>query len=182
MNLTLTKDTQQDLNDIRELIVKKDYQAFRSDRNRLKLSEVYREVMAFSGFKVEGIQASCSGCLNDPVNVVHNYIMNYEQQPDNREAKVIEVAGGKLPTVQPEDGEVTGIVAHKEGENIKKREPRFRYDVSDLEKYADASLIKKLPEEMEYSELMELAKHHGHTGKRISKEALIEFIENKESE
>lgn len=161
MKLKLTKDTQADLEDIRELIEKKNYSEFRGDRNRLKLSEVYREVMAFSGFKVNGINATCDSCINDAVNTVYNFVTYHEQKPGEKDAIIVEFAGGKPK------------------ENLKDKMLREHgYDVSLLE-YFDESSIKKLPEEMDYKELLALAKEKGYKGGRIPKKELIEFLTKK---
>lgn len=159
MKLKLTKDTQSDLEDIRELIEKKNYSEFRGDRNRLKLSEVYREVMAFSGFKVNGINATCDSCINDAVKTVYNFVTYHEQKPGDKDAVIIEFAGGKPK------------------ESIGEKSLRVHgFDVSGLEYWVDGSLIKKLPEEMDYKELLALAKEKGYKGGRIPKKELIEFL------
>lgn len=158
MKLKLTKDTQADLEDIRELIEKKNYSEFRGDRNRLKLSEVYREVMAFSGFKVNGINATCDSCINDAVNTVYNFVTYHEQKPGEKDAVIVEFAGGK-----PKD-KLKDKMLREHG-----------YDVSLLEDF-DESSIKKLPEEMDYKELLALAKEKGYKGGRIPKKDLIDFL------
>lgn len=159
MKLKLKKETQSDLEDIRELIEKKNYSEFRGDRNRLKLSEVYREVMAFSGFKVNGINAVCDSCINDAVNIVYNFVTYHEQKPGEKDAVIVEFAGGKPK------------------ESIGEKSLRVHgFDVSGLEDWVDGSLIKKLPEEMDYKELLALAKEKGYKGGRIPKKELIEFL------
>lgn len=161
MKLKLTKDTQADLEDIRELIEKKNYSEFRGDRNRLKLSEVYREVMAFSGFKVNGINATCDSCINDAVKTVYNFVTYHEQKPGDKDAVIVEFSGGKPK------------------EKLKDKMLREHgYDVSLLEDF-DESSIKKLPEEMDYKELLALAKEKGYKGGRIPKKELIEFLTKK---
>lgn len=151
MKLKLTKDTQSDLEDIRELIEKKNYSEFRGDRNRLKLSEVYREVMAFSGFKVNGINATCDSCINDAVKTVYNFVTYHEQKPGEKDAIIVEFAGGK-----PKQEEKTVVLFG---------------DPKDMS-------ITQIPtfESMDYKDLLALAKDKGYKGGRIPKKELIEFL------
>lgn len=166
MKLKLTKDTQADLEDIRELIEKKNYSEFRGDRNRLKLSEVYREVMSFSGFKVNGINATCDSCINDAVNTVYNFVTYHEQKPGEKDAVIVEFAGGK-----PKE---EGFVKRMEAEPL----PVGQTDVVTKE-----NVIEKMNDvyysDMDYKDLLALAKEKGYKGGRIPKKELIDFLTKK---
>lgn len=167
MNHTLTAETQKCLEDIRGLVEKKDVSTLRQDANLLKLSEVYIEVMAFSGFKVGPIQASCPSCINEPVNVVYNYITHHEQRQGDKDAVIVEFAGGKPVEV---DEVYEKFIADKEAGLFDPKEPsntikRHEYDTNGLEYYV-----------MDYKELLALAKEKGYKGGRIPKKELIEFL------
>lgn len=186
IKLRLTKQTQVDLDDIRELVAKKNYSEFRGDRNRLKLSEVYREVMAFSGFRVNGIDATCDSCLNDAVNIVYNFVMHHEQKPGDKTAKVIEIAGGKpIVIFNEEPPTITEL-----GDSSK-----FPEEVLKLATNEGLKTITEIPAEtettdlsqmdavyysdMDYKDLLALSKEKGYKGGRIPKTELIDFLTKK---
>lgn len=207
MKLKLTKDTQADLEDIRELIEKKNYSEFRGDRNRLKLSEVYREVMSFSGFKVNGINATCDSCINDAVNTVYNFVTYHEQKPGEKDAVIVEFAGGK-PSIEERASKVvemidemySGPCVDSEGNILTADNVSNQYDLSQMDGFVKRMEAEPLPvghtdvvtkenaiekmtsvyySDIDYKDLLVLAKEKGYKGGRIPKKELIEFLTKK---
>lgn len=164
--LQLTKETAADLNDIRELVAKKDYSALSSAKNLLKLSEVDREILAFSGFRAINIDASCQGCIAAAVDRAYNFITYHEIIPDNKEAKIVNVSTKDKPVQWGKDNKLPEAIA-----GLK---PSIE-DTKTGEKYVLPDDFEKMP----YSLLLSTAKLYGRKGKKEKAEVLIEFLREK---